>query len=319
MAGNGPKDLVAAIDGEEGVDVPAADLTELRAELALIAREVLDARLAGLGLPEAVRSETYPTLRALHRDLQDSLLAELPRELEGFVSGLLDQPETVAPGLGQLQRRLYDQAAGADPGAAETHEQQLQAALAEFLLFESVRLRLLAAVWSSPDFEALGGDVAEIDAVAWAEVAAMLRQPELADPTVRPLAVMVASASVAVAKETHERAEALLKTDGDTREQLRMRAKLRSALRELRLPESVLLENALANLLGEDRSELPDLQSEHPLALEGMSRQAMDQRVSRGRRALVAGPEKWPRRRRPALFDLLRGDQDADQGSSEES
>ncbi len=317
MAPSAPKDLVAALGGDAAAGA-APDLEELRSELALIAREVLDARLAGLGLPEAVRRPEFPTLRALHRDLQDSLLAELPRELEGFVSGLLESPEEVAPGIGQLQRRLYDRAQGADPGAAVSHEAQLQAALAEFLIFESVRLRLLAAVWSSDDFEALGGDIEEVDAIAWAEVTGLLKDPELADPSVRPLAVMIASASVSVAKDTHERAEALLRTDGDTRERLRMRAKLKSALRELRLPESILLHNALANLLGEDRVELPDLQEEHPLALEGMSRQAMDQRVSRGRRALVAGPEKWPRRKRPALFDLLRGDQDEDADESDD-
>jgi hypothetical protein len=89
-------------------------------------------------------------------------------------------------------------------------------------------------------------------------------------------------------------------------EQLSTRARLRGALRELRLPEAVLLENALSNLLGEERVELAELQEAHPLALEGLSRQAMDQRVSRSRRQLGGGPQHWPRRRRPALFDLLR-------------
>ena len=70
----------------------------------------------------------------------------------------------------------------------------------------------------------------------------------------------------------------------------------------------MLLENALSNLLGEQRVELQELQKLHPLALEGMSRQAMDQRVSRGRKALGGGPAAWPRRRRKSLFDLLRED-----------
>ena len=85
-----------------------------------------------------------------------------------------------------------------------------------------------------------------------------------------------------------------------------MRARLRGALRELRLPESVLLENALANLLGGERLELTELKAERPVALDGLSRQAMDQRVSRGRRALTRSTQQWPTRRRPALFDLLR-------------
>lgn len=85
-----------------------------------------------------------------------------------------------------------------------------------------------------------------------------------------------------------------------------MRARLRAALRELRLPEAVLLENALASLLGEERRELTELQADRPVALAGMTRQAMDQRVSRGRRALTRARTGWPERRRPALFDLLR-------------
>ncbi|MCA9636519.1 MAG: hypothetical protein KC420_10880, partial [Myxococcales bacterium] len=100
--------------------------------------------------------------------------------------------------------------------------------------------------------------------------------------------------------------EALRLAGPDLRDEVRMRARLRAALRELRLAESVLLENALASLLGGERRELTDLQAERPPALDGLSRQAMDQRVSRGRRALTRAKQGWPQRRRPALFDLLR-------------
>ncbi len=169
-----------------------------------------------------------------------------------------------------------------------------------------MRLQLLVIVWSSTEFESLGGDEQAIDEIAWAEVEAMLLEPELTAGDVRPLPVMVAAGSIALARDAADRAEALRMVNEDQRETLRMRARLRAALRELRLPESVLLENALAGLLGEDRVELMELQQSRPVALDGLSRQAMDQRVSRGRRALTDGPEKWPSRRRPALFDLLR-------------
>ncbi|HEY8376879.1 MAG TPA: hypothetical protein VIK91_10345, partial [Nannocystis sp.] len=129
---------------------------------------------------------------------------------------------------------------------------------------------------------------------------------ELADPDVRPITVLLAAASVSLARDARSRAEELRVTGEDTREELRMRARLRAALRELRLPEAVLLENALAALLGEERRELSELQAARPVALDGMSRQAMDQRVSRGRRALAHPRASWPRRRRPALFDLLQ-------------
>ena len=130
-------------------------------------------------------------------------------------------------------------------------------------------------------------------------------------PSIRPMPVMLAAGAVALAKDTFERSETLRLASEEQREELQMRARLRTALRELRLPESILLENALANLLGEERHELVDLQHDHPLALEGMSRQAMDQRVSRGRRALSLEQDKWPGRRRPSLFDLLRSSLEA--------
>jgi hypothetical protein len=300
--------LVQALpQSERAALLPAADLNELGDELQGIAEEVLEARMLGLGLPAALESGQFPALSGLHRDLRDSMLDELPRELVAWAQKLADHPDQGAPGIGRLQRQWFDQAKANEERRSEDHDEQLQSALSEFLLFESVRLRLLAAAWSNEEFEALGGDEQEVDHIAWTEVLAMLAQPALADPRVRPLALMIASGSVSMARESNLRAEALRLSGEDTREQLRMRARLRSALRELRLPEAVLLQNALANILGEERHELPELQEQHPLALAGLSRQAMDQRVSRGRRALSRGPEKWPRRRRVSLFDIFRG------------
>jgi len=103
-----------------------------------------------------------------------------------------------------------------------------------------------------------------------------------------------------------ERALELEQGSSDTVDELRMQARLRAALRELRLPESRLLENALSNLLGSTRHELPELQRRHPLALGELTRQAMDQRVSRSRRALTRDSANWPARKAPALFDLFR-------------
>lgn len=321
--------VVRALPTEEGVGTGAGvDLSELRDELEQVAIEALDARMRGVSIAEAVHDPRFPNLLAFHEDLRDALLLEIPRELQPWVAAiggeeiaerlpkskkskrareaLAERSSALGGRLSQLHEDLFDQAYGASPADAGDGPAQLQAALSELLMFESVRLQLLVTAWSSTDFESLGGDEQAIDEIAWTEVEMMLRMPELTDPDIRPLSVMVAAGNVALARDAAERAEALRVVAEDKRETLRMRAKLRSALRELRLPESVLLENALAGLLGEDRVELMDLQSSRPLALDGLSRQAMDQRVSRGRRALTQGPDKWPTRRRPALFDLLR-------------
>jgi hypothetical protein len=311
-------------DGSSEVPDAGVDLGELEDDLEQVAIEALDARMRGVSLDDAVHDPRFAHLVEFHEGLRDALLVEIPRELQPWIAAiggesveralttkprkaeLQTSAETIAARLSNLQTDLFAQAFGADPANAGDGPEQLRAALSELLLFEAVRLQLLVTMWSSTDFESLGGDEQAIDTIAWAEVEALLLEPALAEDDVRPLPVMVAAGSVALARDAADRAEALRLVAEDHRETLRMRARLRAALRELRLTEAVLLENALAGLLGEERVELLDLQASRPLALDGLTRQAMDQRVSRGRRALTQGPDKWPSRRRPALFDLLR-------------
>ncbi|PCC75804.1 hypothetical protein SAMN02745121_07775 [Nannocystis exedens] len=279
-----------------GVAAPL-DTVELQSELDVLADEALRARRQGLSLLAAVRDPRFPALQSFHQGLRDALFLEIPEELEPWA-------RLAANGAGNppLQHMLVDFARGGD----DDRRSALQAALAELLVFEAIRLRLFVTAFRGEEFEVVGGEESDVDAIAYAEVATLLHRPELADPEVRPLTVLLASASVSLARDAQSRAEELRDTGEDTREELRMRARLRAALRELRLPEAVLLENALAALLGEERRELAELQAERPVALDGMTRQAMDQRVSRGRRALAHPRSTWPRRRRPALFDLLQ-------------
>lgn len=302
-------------DHSPGVEL---DFLELQADLDAVAAEAAQARMEAIPLSDAVRDPGFPALREFHQGLRDALFVEIPRELAPWVEGISKPEGASRAGLPELYDRLYrlasletpvdeaTPATGTGDVTEHDHSLELQVALAELLIFESVRLRLLMTAWSSAEFESLGGDETDVDDIAWGEVVTMLGDPALADPSVRPLAIMVASASVALAQEANARADALRVVGEDAREQLRVRAKLRAALRELRLPEAVLLENALASLTGEDRIELTELQAERPVALEGLSRQAMDQRVSRGRRALTRGPDHWPSRRRASLYDLLK-------------
>lgn len=310
--------LPVPTDGAAG---PTIDLGDLQSELEDVAAEALRARKAGLTLLEALRDPGYRVLRSFHQDIRDALFVEIPQEFEPWARAAAGVGEPIRGLDGpRLQQTLYAFAAHSfAPQTETTHPDglahaadpadlaDLQAALAELLVFEAVRLRLLVTALASDEFEVLGGEESDVDAIAWAEVEALIHRPELAEPGVRPLTVILAAANVALARDAAERAELLRLTADDTREELRMRARLRSALRELRLPESVLLENALSGLLGGDRLELVELQAERPVALDGLSRQAMDQRVSRGRRSLAQARTSWPRRRRPALFDLLRG------------
>jgi hypothetical protein len=296
--------LPVPVDDKAPLDLGDGD--ELREELERVALEALGAAEAGIPLNQAVRHDGYPALRQFHQDLRDSMFLEIPKDLRPWVERLQASPAR-SEQLGQTLTRI----ATADEGDAELPANaDLQRALAEVLVFESVRLRLLVAAWQSEEFERLGGEEEDVDDIAWEEVSALLAEPIMNVDGVRPLQVMYASASVALARDAADRADELIQAGGDLREELSMRAKLRAALRELRLTESVLLENALSTLLGSERVELKDLQERRPVALEGLSRQAMDQRVSRGRRALTRPRQSWPRRRTPALFDLLRDDEE---------
>ena len=288
-----------------GATTVAVDEVELREELEIVAEQALEARSEGLGLAEATRDPRFDALRHFHQDLRDALFVEIPKELQPWIDGL--QRPTGAQSTAALGQALTAVAHPADDDDVDDPlASAQQRALAELLVFEAIRLRLLVAAWQSESFEQLGGEESDVDDIAWEEVEAILSDPAVLLPEVRPLQVMFASASISLARDAAERADALDHVGGDLREELTMRARLRAALRELRLPESVLLENALSGLLGNDRLGLMELQEHRPVALEGMSRQAMDQRVSRGRRALARTESAWPRRRRPALFDLLR-------------
>ncbi len=297
----------------DGTAIPNIDLGELQAELEDVANEALRARRAGLTLLEALRDPNYHVLHNFHQGIRDALFVEIPQEFEPWARAAAGVGEPLR-GLdgARLQETLFAFAQheatlpdGLDHATDPADIAELQAALAELLVFEAVRLRLLVTALASDEFEVLGGEESDVDAIAFEELHALIHRPELAEPGVRPLTVILAAANVALARDAAERAELLRETGEDLREELRMRARLRSALRELRLPEAVLLENALSALLGGDRLELVDLQAERPVALDGLTRQAMDQRVSRGRRSLAQTRSAWPKRRRPALFDLL--------------
>ncbi len=279
-------------------EVAGIDDLERRAfetELGALADQLRAAALAGSSLPEAVTDHaSYPALAAMHTALRDAMLLEVPSDILPLVTSA--DPAGSGPALDAMARTL------ARRRRAPTDD----ALLAHFFVFEAARLRLLVAAWADPVFETLGGTEADLDRVADAAVRLLEGEAALAAADVRPMVLVHAAASMLFARWIADQAEALRHAGEDLREELRMQARLKSALRSLRLPESVLLENALADLLGEDRDDLSSLQRKHALALSELSRQAMDQRVSRTRRALANDPNRWPRRRSPALFDILR-------------
>ncbi len=316
-------------------NVGGVDVRELQGELETVGQQLLAAFAAGFSVGEAVSHPDYPELNQFHRSLRDALFLELDRDLGAWASELLDAKQGArarrqidafhsrligtaradedatheiaanwigAEGEGLNAAWNHDEAA-ADQAHAD--EDQVRAAIAKLLVFESLRLKLYLLAYGSEDFTRAGGEESDLDMIADQEIEALLEVRALTHDDVRPMAVLEASAYLSLAALTQERAAALRSVGQELRDELHLQARLGTALRSLRLPESVLLENAFSSMLGHDRVELPELQAQHPLALGTMSRQAMDQRVSRGRKALTQGRESWPTRRAPALFDLL--------------
>jgi hypothetical protein len=301
--------LLASLNSSAGSGGGGIKLGALELDLGEIGRQALQARREDLGLADAVHHARFPALGAFHQSLRDALLLELPPDLQpnsNSNSNSNSKSRAAHPGDPGHDDELWTALLDAAQRVQEGSESTLESALAQLLLFEGLRLRLLVSAWDHGEYEALGGEENDVDRIAWDELMTLSREPRLRDPEVRPMEVLFAAAALALVRDASERSEALRWVGEELREELKMRAKIRESLREFRLAESVLLENALSGMLGGERLELTDLQTHHPLALGGLSRQAMDQRVSRGRRALKGPPDKRPTRKRPALYDLVR-------------
>ncbi|HWB77367.1 MAG TPA: hypothetical protein VG755_20510, partial [Nannocystaceae bacterium] len=147
----------------EALPVPAADasvdLRELQLELDEVAREAAAARAAGIPLDRAVRDGAHPALARFHGDLKDALFVELGNDVEHWFTALRDGDASVHGRVGRFADGLTRVATGRGfrEGSSAPENDEISRALAELLVFESVRLRLCVAAWSSEDFERTGG------------------------------------------------------------------------------------------------------------------------------------------------------------------
>jgi hypothetical protein len=280
--------------------VPTEDLirglAQLEARMARLAVEAVDAEAQGRSLADAVDDEhNFPTLHRLHIGVRDLLTMSLPPPLLGWVKQVLAAPES--PVTDGLQRGLA--ALAADAGAPPTAR-----ALARLLLFEAVRVNLVVAEHlSGSSIAAVGALPGDIDAIAEAQVNRWIADDAGDGDKVRPLNVLVAAGLVALERHIDDLKDVLARLSGDLNDAFRLRAALELKLREMDAADAVLIRNAFAPALDEQRLEVERLAAEHPLLLGARRRDALDQQVSRLRRRMVEGD--WPRRRGTALIDLL--------------
>ncbi|MCA9712511.1 MAG: hypothetical protein KDK70_42170, partial [Myxococcales bacterium] len=129
------------------MDRDGVDRAALLAELEQVARQARQALDEGIPLCDAVLDPRFDALVSFHQDLRDSLFVELPRELRGWV----EQSVADAGPHGELALGFVDALTelAREAGPANDPAAPLQRALAELLVFEGLRLRLLLMVWSS--------------------------------------------------------------------------------------------------------------------------------------------------------------------------
>ena len=271
-------------------------LEQLGTRMGRLAVEVADAQAQGQRLAAAAENELdYPILHRLHNGVRDVLTLSLPPALVAWAKQALAAPES--PMLDDFQKGLA--ALAASPEAAPASR-----ALARLFLFEAVRVHLLVAEHlSGTSIASVGALPSDLDAIAEAEVDFYIERAAEIDGEVRPLNVLVGAGLLALEQHVDELKDVLARIEDDLATAFRLRAALELKLREMDATDAILIRNAFAPALDEQRLEVERLKAEHPLLLGERRRDAIDQQVSRLKRRIAAGD--WPERKSPALIDLI--------------
>lgn len=279
----------------------SAGLDEMYAQLLRVGLDAYHARQAGIPFHVAATDgETYPHLRRFHLGATDLLQMPLPAELVPWLERLMRSP--VPPVAAELQNLIARLAINPATPA-------LERAFVEFLLYQGARLNLVIAAWRNErEVVSAGIRMADIDRIAGEELAWLLQHAADLGPEERPLHVLVAMGMERLTRDVQELLRELRAITNEVAHAQKIRAifeaKVEAYLRDMNLTDAVLVRNRVAPELGEQRLPLEILRAERPLALEGMSRAAMDQRVKRlvGHLGDTRG---LPARRDTALIDLI--------------
>jgi hypothetical protein len=272
-------------------------IDEIHAHLLRIGLDAFHARQSGVPFHAAAEDgENYPHLRRFHLSATDFLQLSLPRELIPWFERLIRGP--VPPITEELQRLLARLAIDSATPAAER-------ACIEFLLFQGIRLNLVITAWREQlTFASAGVCMDHVDRTADEELAWLLKHTDQLGPDDSALRVAVAQGMVSLTLHVQAVLDELRRVTEDVAKELRLRAVFESYLKNLDLTDAVLIRNRFAPQIDEQRLPLEILRAERPLALAGISRAAMDQRVKRLTDSLRAG-RNIPERKAPAFIDII--------------
>jgi hypothetical protein len=278
-----------------------AGVDEMYAQLLRVGLDAFHARQAGISFHVAASdAENYPFLRRFHLAATDLLQRPIPAEFVPWFERLMRSP--VPPVAGELQNLLAR-------FAIDASTPPIERAVLQFLLYQGARLNLVVAAWHNEREVASSGlRMSDVDRIAHTEFEWLLANATKLGPEDRPLHVLVGLGIEHLNRHVTVLLRELRAIVNDVTEAQKLRAvfeaRVEAYLRDMNLTDAVLIRNRFAPVLGEQRLPLEILQAEHPLALAGMSRTAMDQRVKR----LVdhlSETRGLPPRRDVALIDII--------------
>jgi hypothetical protein len=299
--------LVPAIEGSYrrlgldrlvGEEAFVAGIRQIEAGLLRIAVDVQSAEAQGIPLRVAAANEAeFPQLFRAHVGLADLMATSVPPAIEALVRRSFSLRDTAI--ADEAREDLVRLATGA-------YAPPIERSLARFALFEAVRANLLYAAWRTEGgFEAVGGSSDDIDQIAEDRVEKLFAEAPNLESDVRSFRVIVASALEHLTSHAESLRKAIAVMHADVAAAFEECAAFERSLRELDAADALLVRNEMAQYLGEQHLSVDELLRQHPVAFQDVSRDALDQRVSRLRRRLRASGRTAALSKRPSLYTLL--------------
>lgn len=269
-------------------------LTHIESELSRVMLDAHTAMVKKVPWSKAATDfENYPFLSQLHTAIDDILTLTLPPELFEWAVSFIGSPEP---------QSFEKMRLGLVAAAADGSSPYIQA-LARFGLFEAVRLNLVIMNRLFPaETTGVGIDVAEINDIAEKRVNEWLSTEPVLPEGVRPLETIVAVALKTLETRVEELKTGLACIRNSLAKALEDRARIEAMLNEMDTVDAVLIRNAMAPRLEEQRFSVDELKRRHKFALDAHSRNTLDQRFRRSLKKNLA----QLKRKGPALLDIIK-------------
>lgn len=276
------------------------DLDALEVMVARLMMDILLAEKQGVPLSEAVyQHDLFPHLGRAHGTFMDLWAMAVPEELQPLVRAALSAP----PPAWQDEARTTICVIAASPKATPAER-----VFAKFLLFEGLVLNLvIAARRTNGTLEGIGCGRRDIERQAEATVLELLAAPPgLGDGEVRPYEVTVVAAMERLERYARRlwKAQHADRTADEIATLFDHRRRMELELRHAEPIDAAVMRHALTppHL---PKAAVAHLPKQHPLILDGMRPNAIDQRVSRATDRLRNRRGGLARRNQKTLLDLI--------------